>query len=230
MTELPKISNHELLSQRIYNILKNQILEGKFKEGSKVTEAEIADQLGVSKTPVREALRNLINEGFITLFPNKGMTISITSTKDVIEVYQIRKVLCGLSVKLLAEKIKDEEIIEFNKIFKKMEFFADKEDVVEYSKLADRFHSLINHLSGNERLENFSNILHEQVCRYRIKSLKVKGRLKKSLNEHKKILKSLSEHEPEMAKKFCQEHINNALENILQNAVDNKQESVDNLI
>lgn len=220
LVKLPRINDSGLLRERVYQILKNSIIEGNLVEGSKITEAEISKQIGVSTTPVREAIRRLVIEGLITLHPNKRMTISKILPKDIIEVYQLRGVLCSLAARLLAEKITDEDIVRFNKIISEMEVFAQMEDVIAYSKLADKFHSLMVHLSGNKRLENITGNLHEQVYRYRIKSLRVKGRIGKSLNEHKKILEALSKHDPEQSAKNCQEHINNALENILQNTID----------
>jgi DNA-binding GntR family transcriptional regulator len=221
MAILPKINNYGLLSEQVYQILKNFIIEGDLDEGAKITEAVISKQLGVSTTPVREAIRRLVADGLITIYPNKKMEITKISIKDIIEVYQLRKVLFGLAVKLLAKKIKDDEIIKINEIFKEMEIYAEKGVVMEYSKSADKFHSLISHLSGNKRLENFSNILHEQVCRYRIKSLKVKGRIEKSLNEHRNILEALSKRDPEKSFRYCQKHLDNAQKNILENAIHN---------
>ncbi len=223
MATLPKINDYGLLRERIYQILKTYIIEGEFKEDAKITEAELSKQLGVSKTPVREAISRLVIEGLITLHPNKRMTITKISAKDVIEVYQLRKCLCGLSATLLASKITEEDIVKFREIIREMELFVKKGNVIEYSKSADRFHSLMQHLSGNSRLGNLSNNLHEQVYRYRIKSLKVKGRIEKSLNEHKKIIEALIRHDSEQAKKFCQEHLDNALQNILRNTIDEKQ-------
>jgi DNA-binding GntR family transcriptional regulator len=211
------------LSQKVYELIKENIFDGNLEEGEKITETEIANSLGVSKTPVREALRNLIVEGLITLCPNKRMTITKIFSKDVIEVYQLRKVLCSFAVRLLSEKVSDEDILLFNGIIKKMELAVKKNEVIEYSKLADKFHILITHLSGNRRLEKFNNILHDQVHRYRIKSLKVKGRMEKSLEEHKKILDALTMKDPQKSSRFCEEHLDNALENILRNTLDEKQ-------
>jgi len=223
MTTLPKINDYGLLRERIYQILKTYIIEGELKEDAKITEAELSKQLGVSKTPVREALSRLVVEGLITLHPNKRMTIAKISSKDIIEVYQLRKWVCGLAATLLASKITEEDIVKFREMIREMELFVEKGKIIEYSKVADRYHRLMQHLSGNSRMENLSNNLHEQVYRYRVKSLKVKGRIEKSLSEHKKIIEAIIRNDPEQAKKFCQEHLDNALKNILRNTIDEKQ-------
>jgi DNA-binding GntR family transcriptional regulator len=223
MATLPKINDYGLLRERIYQILKTYIIEGDLKEDTKITEAELSKQLGVSKTPVREAISRLVVEGLITLHPNKRMTITKIFSKDIIEVYQLRKCLCGLAATLVASKITEEDITKFKEIIREMELFVEKGNVKEYSKSADIFHGLMQHLSGNRRLETFSINLHEQVYRYRIKSLKVKGRIEKSLSEHKKIIEAIIRHDPEQAKKFCEEHLDNALENILRNTINEKQ-------
>lgn len=219
MIKLPKINDYGLLRERAYSILKSYIIEGELKEGAKITEAEISKQLGVSTTPVREAIRMLAVEGLITINPNKRMVISQITTEDVIEVYELRKVLCGLAAKLLAEKITEQDVLKFNSIMAEMEAFAENDDFKRFSGVADQFHTLISQLSGNKRLERFSNILHDQVYRFRIKSLKVEGRMKKSLDEHKRILEALKKRNSKLSFKYCQEHLNNALENILQNTL-----------
>jgi len=218
MKKLPKINDYELLRGRVYRILKNKIIEGELEEGAKITEAEIANQMGVSKTPIREALRRLVIEGFITLHPNKRMTITKISPKDIKEVFQLRKVLNGLAARLVAEKITEDNIVKFNKIIQKMKSFARQNEIIKYSKCADGFHFLMMQLSGNERLEKLNNNLRDQAYRYRIKSLKEKGRIKESLKEHQKILDAFITRNPEESCRLCQEHIDNALNNILQNA------------
>lgn len=215
LPKLPKINDNELLRERVYSILKQKIIEGEIKGKVKITEIGIARQMGVSKTPVREALKNLNIEGFITLHPNKRMAVTEISAKDIKEVYQLRKILCGLAAELLAKKIEDKDIDKFKKIIKEMELFAKKREVIEYSKTADKFHILMNLLSGNKRLEKLTNLLHEQVYRYRIKSLKVEGRMENSLKEHKNILEALIKKDPKKSSQICKIHIDNAMNNIL---------------
>lgn len=218
---LPKLHDRLLLREKVYQILKKYIIEGLLAEGSKITEAEISKQMGVSITPVREAIRKLVMEGFITLHSNKRMSISRVSAQDIIEVYQIRKALCCYALREFTESIQDEYIFKFGEIIREMELAADKNDVIKYSELADLFHSLLIKLSKNRKLESICTSLHEQVYRYRIKSLKVRSRINRSLNEHKNIYEALKKHDPELSSNFCQKHLDNALENILNNTMNN---------
>lgn len=225
MLRLYKINDHELLRDRIYNILKNKIIDGDLEEGTKITESEVANLLGVSKTPVREALKSLAENGFITIQKNKRMIIAKILLKDIKEVYQLRGVLDELGARLAAERITQEDFVKFEDIINKMEKYARKKDIKAYSNYANKFHGLIMQLSDNKHLETIINNLREKTDRYRIKSIKLEGRLKESLKEHKEILKALIEKEPKQISKLCQKHINNALSNILKNArVDEKDQ------
>lgn len=215
MKKISKINANKSLSEKVYQRIKTKIIKGVLKEGSKITEQEITNYIGVSKTPVREALQRLIVEGFITMNPNQRMTIKEISIKDIKELFQLRRVLDKLATRLVAEKITKKEIEKFNKIILKMNYFSDKDDILKYAKVATKFHSLMMHISGNKQLEQINNNLEEKSYRYRIKSLKVPGRIKSSLKEHKKIVEALSTGNKEQAIQLSQEHIDNVLKNIL---------------
>jgi len=217
MKGLNKINNHELLRDRIYNILKNKIIDGDLEEGSKITESEVANLMGVSKTPVREALKSLAEGGFVTVQRNKRMVIANISLRDIKEVYQIRAVLDGLGARLAAEKITHKDLAILNKILKKMEGFAKKNDIKGYSKYVNIFQDLIIKKSNNKHLETIINNLREKTARYRMKSLKIEGRLIKSFKEQEKIFKIIATKDQEQINIACQQHIQNALDNILGN-------------
>lgn len=222
MLRLNKIKNHELLRERVYNTLKSKIIDGDLEEGRKITESEITNVMGVSKTPVREALKSLAENGFVTVKRNKRMEIAKISLKDIREVYQIRAVLDGLGARLAAERIKQADIDKFKDIMNKMEEYVNKKDIKAYNNYANQFHGLIMHISANKNLENIINNLREKTDRYRIKSIKFEGRLVESLKEHKEILRVLTERDSRQISELCQTHIENALENILQNTSKNK--------
>jgi DNA-binding GntR family transcriptional regulator len=215
MKKISKIDTKKSLSEKVYQRIKTKIIEGVLKEGNKITEQEITNYIGVSKTPVREALQRLIVEGFIIMNSNQRMTIKKIFIKDIEELYQLRMVLDELAVRLIAEKITKKEIEKFNKIILKMDYFADKDDILKYAENATKFHNLIMHISKNKQLQQIYNNLEEKSYRYRIKSLKVHGRIKSSLKEHKKIVEALSTGNKEQALQLSQEHINNVFKNIL---------------
>ena len=112
MKNMLKIKGYDLLSKKVYSILKKEIIKGSFKPGFKMLEAKIAEQMGISRTPVREALRELAAEGFVILNPNQGVTVRKNSPECIKEILQIRSVLDGLAARLAVYFITEKEIKE----------------------------------------------------------------------------------------------------------------------
>jgi len=215
MKKLFKINDYELLNQKVYRILKAEIIEGSLKPGTKLLENNIAKQLGISRTPIREALRELAAEGFVKMNPNQGVVVSNASVEDVQEVLQIRGVLEGLAARLATKMINEEEIKELEKYQKRMEYYTNKDDVLAFSEMDTEFHELILNICGNNRLIQIRKNLSDQAHRYQIRSLSVPGRLKYSLKEHQEIVEALKRKNPEQADRLSQKHIENVLTNIL---------------
>lgn len=210
-----KIEGYELLSQKVYRALKTEIIKGSLKPGTKLSEGKIAEQMGVSRTPVREALKELAAEGFVKMNPNQAVAVSNASVKDVQEVLQIRGVLEGLAARLATKTINEEEIKELEKYQKRMEQYTNKDDVLAFSEMDAEFHELILNICGNNRLIQIRKNLSDQAHRYRIRSLSVPGRLKYSLKEHQEIVEALKRKDAEQADRLSQKHIENVLANIL---------------
>jgi len=215
LEELLKVEGYELLSQKVYRILKSEIIEGNLKQGTKLSECKIAKLMGISRTPVREALRELTANGFVKMNTNHGAVVTSLSHNDLIEVYQIRGVLEGFAARLASKKISREEIRELDSITKQMAVYAYKNDVLGFSEMDAEFHDLIVSICGNKRLVQIHNNLNEHVHRFRIRSLSVTGRLKCSLNEHLKIAEAIKKKDLEQADKLSQIHMNDVLSNIL---------------
>jgi len=218
MSELFEIKDYELLSQKVYRILKKRIIKGDLKPGEKLLENKIAEQLGVSRTPVREALRKIVAEGLVKIKPNLGMTVIEFSLEDLQEVLQVRMVLEGLAASIAAEKISQEETVKLEEIIKKMSINISKPnpDVVAYSKLNGKLHNLILNICGNKRLTEICNHLNDSDHRFSIRSLMSNTeRLKYSLEEHREIVDALKRKDSEQAGRLSQKHIENVIENIL---------------
>lgn len=223
MKNLLKIEGYDLLSKKVYRILKKEIIKGSLKPGSKVLEGRIADQIGISRTPVREAIRELAAEGFVTLSPNQGVVVRGVSAENIREVLQVHSVLEGLATRLSCEVINEEELKELENYVNKMEKLTNKKDPLAYSEVDLKFHELIVNNCGNKRLIQMRKNISDQAQRYRISSLRIQGRLKKSLKEHQKILEAFKTKNPKKADSMSQEHIQNALKNILNNVVEKKE-------
>jgi DNA-binding GntR family transcriptional regulator len=195
--------------------LKTEIIKGSLKPGTKLSEGKIAEQMGVSRTPVREAIRELAAEGFVKISPNQGVVISNISIEDIQEVLQIRSVLEGLAARLAATKITREKIKELESFNKNMEKFISKDDILNFIKESEKFHVLILDICGNNRLVQIRKNLDDQIHRYRSISLNVPRRPKYALEEHKKITEALKQGDLTKADELSKMHIENVLKNIL---------------
>lgn len=214
MKSLNKIGDYELLSQKVHNILKTEIIKGSLKQGIRLSESKIAEQLGVSTTPVREALHKLATEGFITLNPNRYIIIKKVSTKDLLEILQVRGALEGLAGRLAANKISAKEIIELEKINKRMSHFTREDDMAVISETDVKFHDTILNISGNKLLIKLHDNLKGWIHEFRNKSLSIPGRLKNSIKEHEEIYKAIKKGDSRQAEILSKKHIENVLNNI----------------
>ena len=215
MENILKIEGYELLSQKVYQALKTEIIKGSLKPGTKLLEGKIAKQMKVSRTPIREALRELAAEGFVKISPNQGVIVSSASIEDIQEVLQICGVLEGLAARLAATVINMEEVKELEKYQKQMEHYTNKDNSLAFSEIDAEFHELILDICGNNRLIQVRKNTSDQAHGYRIRSLGVPGRLKYSLKEHQEILEALKRKDSEQADRLSQKHIENVLANIL---------------
>ena len=225
MNKLLKLEGYDLLSRKVYRILKKEIIKGSFEPGDKVLEGRIADQMGISRTPVREAIRELAAEGFVTLSPNQGVVVRSVSAESIREVLQIHSVLEGLAARLSCEVINEEDLKELENYVNKMEKFANKRDSSAYSEVDLKFHELIVNTCRNKRLIQMRKNISDQAQRYRISSLSIPRRLKESLKEHQKILEAFKTKDPKKADSTSQKHIQNALKNILVNVIEKQENS-----
>ena len=217
-----KIKGYDLLSKKVYRILKKEIIKGSFKPGFKMLEAKIAEQMGISRTPVREALRELAAEGFVILNPNQGVIVRKISPECIKEILQIRSVLDGLTARLAAYVVTEKEIKELENCNIKMEILANQNDVLNFSEEDIAFHGFIASACKNNQLINLRKNISSQSVRYRFSSLRIPGRLQKSLNEHRKIIDAIKEKDPGRADRMGRKHIESALKNILEHVVGKK--------
>ena len=219
MDKLFEINDYELLSKKVYHILKARIIKGDLAQGGKLFEAKIAEQLGVSRTPVREALRELAAEGFVTMTPNQGMVVNKASIKDIREVLQIRGVLEGLASRLAAKLIKKEEIKELERYLKQMEKFTIKNDLLAFSEMDEKFHELILDICGNKRLIKIHRNLNDIFHRFRVRTLAVSNNFQLFLGEHKKIMEAIKMGDSINADILSQRHVNTVIKILIQTRI-----------
>ncbi len=185
-----KLDNYKPLRELVFDSLRKAIILGKLKPGERLMEIQLAEEMGVSRTPVREAIRKLELEGFVVMVPRRGAYVAGVSVKDIADVFEVRSALEGLAAGLAAERITEEEMEELEKV---IHLISGEEDILTVYKKDNEFHELIYKASRNHRLTQIITNLSEHINRFRLTSLSVPGRLKIAVDEHKKIIEAISE-------------------------------------
>jgi len=198
------------LTDRIFKQIENDILFGKYQPGDSLIETKLSRELNVSRTPIREALRQLEREGLVQSIPNKGVFVKGISVQDIEDIYTIRMIIEGLAARWAAEKITDEEINELKEVVDLEEFYTTKNEPSQLLKFDSRFHEIIFRASKSKPLMHILSMFHHYIQRARNISLSTPERALKVLEEHKAILKALMERDAEKAEKLTNEHIKNA--------------------
>ena len=207
------LDGYKPLRDVVFETLRDAIITQVLKPGERLMEIQLADEMGVSRTPVREAIRKLELEGLVVMVPRKGAYVAGVSMKDIHEVYEVRAALEMLAVTLAAERITDEELDALERqVLKESEAEAtgDENTLDNIIYIDSTFHDIIYQAAHNQRLVQFVNILQEQLQRFRAASLSRPGRSKTALDEHKQIVEALAERNGELASKLAKEHIENA--------------------
>jgi DNA-binding GntR family transcriptional regulator len=216
-----KLDTYKPLREVVFETLREAIINGLLKPGERMMEIKLAEQLGVSRTPVREAIRKLELEGFVVMMPRKGAYVAGISLKDIVDVFEVRAALEALAAGLAAERITDEELETLERMLVRIGECIDNNDLQELIEFDTAFHEALYQASRNEKLVQIINNLREQIQRFRSTSLAYPGRMKEALEEHKKIVEAISERKAEQAQQLAQQHIENA-ENSMLEAIKDK--------
>ncbi|WP_227763956.1 GntR family transcriptional regulator [Zhaonella formicivorans] len=211
-----KLENYKPLREIVFETMREAIISGQLKPGERLMEVQLAEEMGVSRTPVREAIRKLELEGFVVMVPRKGAYVADISTKDIADVFEIRAALEALAAGLAAERITDEELEELQRILVKVSKSAESHDLENLIQVDTEFHDVLYKASRNERLVQIISNLREQIQRFRSTTLAAPGRMKDALEEHKKIVDAISERNVALAAQLAQEHIENAENSMLE--------------
>ncbi len=212
--------NHSL-SGKVFHKLQEDILSGKYAIDEELKEKTIGDELGVSRTPVREALRQLELQGLVTITPNKGAHVVGLSKQDLIDIYEIRSVLEGLCAKWAAVNATPEQIEELEEIVYLTEFHVSKGHSDQVFALDNKFHEKLYEASGSKVLGSVLSDYHHYVQRVRRATLKSRERSEKSNDEHRMIAEAVKAHDSEKARMLANTHIMRTIENIDQCGWDN---------
>lgn len=202
------------LRGQVFDKIRSDILNGKYKRGEELVESSIGKELGISRTPVREAIRQLELEGLVQLVPNKGAFVTGISEKDVRDIYLIRARLEGLAARMAAKNITPELLDVMEETVVLSEYHAKKEHYEQVCEMDSKFHKLLYKASGSRILEHTLTDFHQYVQRVRMASIMKKRRMEKSNDEHDAILTAIREHDEEKAELVATRHISNTVENL----------------
>ncbi len=209
-----EVTDKYSLRGRVFNKIREDILSGKYSQNKELKETTIGMELGVSRTPVREALRQLELEGLVNIVPNKGAYVNSISKKDIHDIYIIRSYLEGLCARWACEHITQEQIDELEEIVYLSEFHAKKEHHEQIVELDNKFHQLIYEASDSKILNHVLSDFHHYVQRIRKITLASDNRAANSNKEHTAILEAIRQRDGEKAEFLAHEHIMNTIKNI----------------
>ena len=202
------------LSARVFHLIREDILSGKYDKDEELKEKTIGEELGVSRTPVREALRQLELEGLVTIIPNKGAYVVGISQKDIKDIYEIRSRLEGLCARWATENITKEQLDELEENIFLSDFHASKGNAEQLVELDNRFHEILYIASGSRELRRVLSDFHHYAMRVRKITLSDKTRAVDSNNEHHQIVEALKKQDADLAEKLANWHIMSTIKNM----------------
>ena len=196
----------------VFQTLRGAILKGDLKPGERLMELQLASKLGVSRTPIREAIRMLEQEGLAVTIPRKGAEVAKMTEKDMEDVLEIRLSLEGLAVRLSCEKITPAALQELKVAMEDFEAKTRSGQFVEMAKADVKFHEILYKASNNPKLQQLLNNLREQMYRYRVEYLKDDSIYPRLIEEHQKMYDALKSKDSKLAESYVERHLHNQAE------------------
>lgn len=203
------LQSHKPLRELVYEQLKNQILEGKIAPGTRMMEVNLAEEMGVSRTPVREAIRKLEKDGLVVIEPRRGAYASEISVQDIIDTLTVRSNLEALAASIAAEYILEEELAELERITDQFEDAINNGEVDDMVELDEQFHRQIVVSSRNKTLGQLSETVQELALRFRYLYYDDFSRYRHMPSEHNRIIAALRSKNPDKAADAARIHTDN---------------------
>ena len=197
------------MKKKIYDILKKEIITLRLSPGEPLAEEKLSKRFEVSRTPIREVLNKLDHEGLVELIPQKGAFIARIGFSDIREIFQIREALEGITAKISASRFTKEELDEF-------ESALDTENLDKAEEVGRKLHQTILEKAGNKRISSLIDVLRSQIERMYFLAKNLPGREKRSLEEHREILKALQMKNGELAEKAMRKHMASTLRTVIE--------------
>ncbi|MBF7096017.1 GntR family transcriptional regulator [Alkalibacter mobilis] len=201
------MDTYKPLREIVFTTMREAIINGDFKPGQRLMEVQLADQMGVSRTPVREAIRKLELEGLVVMVPRKGAYVAGLSSEDVKEVLEIRAVLEGLAASLAARNATEKDVEELKDIVEKFKSAANEQDVVKLINFDSDFHDVMYRTSKNKKLIQLISSLREQVQRFRVAYFTKIKSTQQLIEEHNQLVDAIAGKDSERARAVAETHI-----------------------
>ena len=206
------------LRDQTYDIIKNMIILREIEPGKKINEEHIAKEIQVSRTPIREALCRLENEGIVKIIPRRGAFVSDLTETNVREVLLIREVLEGLVARLATENMDQKALERLRNALEKVSAIPEKDrELINYTRSEVDFHSLLLNACGNQMLKNMMEIVNSHLQIIRLRTVVIPERAQKTVKEHQQILKAIENEDAASAEELMREHVRSVREVALKN-------------
>lgn len=211
-----QVNMNEYLPLRdvVFQTLRQAILRGELKPGERLMEIQLANKLGVSRTPIREAIRKLELEGLVLMIPRRGAEVAEITEKSLRDVLEVRGALEDLAVDLACDRITDEDVERMKEAAEEFEAALKTGDVTQYAEADVQFHDIIYFATDNQRLIQLLYNLREQMYRYRVEYLKREEVHQTLLREHEHIIKCLEKRDKLAAREAISVHIDNQMKTV----------------
>ena len=202
------------LRGRVFQSIREDILSGRYEQNTELKEAAIGAELGVSRTPVREALRQLELEGLVTIIPNRGAYVNMITAKDVQDIYVIRSMLEGLCARWATQSITAEQLDSMEETLCLSEYHTSKKNYEKLYELDSLFHEQLYEAGGSRILNHILSDFHDYVKMVRKVTISTSGRSVTSTEEHRAIFEAIKEKDPDKAEALAKEHVKHTIESI----------------
>jgi GntR family transcriptional regulator, rspAB operon transcriptional repressor len=204
------------LRDQVYDILRDMIIRREIQPGEKINEEQLAERIGVSRTPIRETLCRLENEGMVKVIPRRGAFVTSLTGEGVAEVLQIREALEGLVARLATERMDEPTLDALRSCLHRVD--ATPENArrpILYTRAEEDFHAILLNACGNQMLTNMMEVVNAHLKLIRVRTVVLPGRAGKSVEEHHQILKAIEKRDAILAEEIMRRHVTSVRDDAL---------------
>lgn len=205
------------IREKIYQKVRDRITYGFLNPGERLIEESLVNEFKVSRTPIRESLRQLENEGLITFERNKGFTVSKLSPKQVDEIYRLRLILEGYASRLTAEKASERDLMRLRELNEELRGMVQEKDLMGWLEYNTMFHDYLCDHCGNLNLISIVKIIQRRIYRYRYITIGIPGYMERYIQQHDCIIRGCEKNDGEMAETCMKDHLETVRKVLLDN-------------